>query len=104
MVSLSFCVMSEEMGHNIFLMMQEAFDGHPPLCIRAGYDGSVIFAQTKEGDLQLPPARLEGSNFTNVSHVYADPGLRADMSTADWQRAGGGRRTADISALWPFAR
>lgn len=83
-VSLSFCLISEEMGRKIFLMMQEAFEGHAPVCIRAGYDGSVIFAQTKEGDLQLPPALLEGSNFTDVSREYADPGLRADMSTDDW--------------------
>ena len=84
MVSLSFCVLSEEIGRKIFIMMQEAFDGHPPVCIRAGYDGSVIFAQTKEGDLQLAPALLEGSNFTDVSRVYADPALRADVSTDDW--------------------
>lgn len=46
LISLSFCMMSKEIGRKIFLMMQEAFDGRPPVCIRAGYDNSVVFLQS----------------------------------------------------------
>ena len=47
-VSLSFAVLSK-LGRKIYLMMQQAFDGHPPVCVYARYDGSVIFLQSKDG-------------------------------------------------------
>jgi hypothetical protein len=49
MVSLSFAVLSKELGRKIYLMMQEAFDGHAPICVYAHYDGSVIFLRRRTG-------------------------------------------------------
>jgi spermidine synthase len=82
-VSLSFCVLSPENGRKIYLMMQEAF-GVPPVCVWAKYDGSVIFAQSKRGDLKLDPKLLNGTEFEDRTAVYADPSILADVSTDDW--------------------
>ncbi len=83
-VSLSFAVMSDEIGRKIYLMMEEAFDGHPPVSIYARYDGSVIFAQSKGGDLRPDAALLTGPDFEDRTTHYADASIRADISTDDW--------------------
>ncbi len=85
-VSLSFCVLSPEIGRKIYLMMQEAFGGKPPVCINSGVDGSVIFAQSRNGDLRVDPSILDGKDkdFEDASPLYADPKIHADISTDDW--------------------
>lgn len=83
-LSLSFSVISAELGRKIYLMLQDAFDGRLPLCIRAGYDGSVIFLEAKDRDLVIPPALLHETGFQELTSFYADPTLRADVSTDDW--------------------
>lgn len=83
-LSLSFSVLSPEMGRKIFLMMQQAFDGVPPLCIRAGYDGAVIFLQRKGTPLEPPRDLLTDAGFADATSEYADPRLQADVSTDDW--------------------
>src|SRR6266404_1333998 len=37
-MSLSFSMMTPRMGRKLYLMMQQAFDGHAPVCVTAGYD------------------------------------------------------------------
>ena len=83
-LSLSFSVISDELGRKIYLMMQEAFDGRPPVCVRAGYDGSVIFLEARDRDLVLPGGLLQETGFLDQSSFYANPALRADVSTDDW--------------------
>ena len=83
-VSLSFAVISKELGRKIYLMMQQAFDGRPPICVYARYDGSVIFLQSKGGTLKAPADELERAGFGDISSVFADPALQADVSTDDW--------------------
>ncbi len=99
-VSLSFCVLAPEMGRKIYLMMQEAFDGQPPVCIWARYDESVIFAQSQRGDLRLDPALLRGSDFEDRSGRYADPRLKTDVSTDDWPFFYMPRRIYPVSYVW----
>jgi len=41
-LSLSFAVINDALGTKIYRMMQEAFDGKPPFCIYAEYDGSYL--------------------------------------------------------------
>jgi hypothetical protein len=85
LLSLSFAVVSKEIGRKIYLMMTEAFDGRPPLCLRGAYDGSVIFLQRKNGGLTLPASltlnRREG--FWAMER-FEDASVRADVSTDDW--------------------
>ena len=83
-LSLSFSIMSIEMGHKIYLMMQQAFDGHPPVCVLAGYDNSVIFLQSRNGDLQIPADLLSSTGFRDVTVNASNPSIRADISTDDW--------------------
>ena len=83
-VSLSFAILSKELGRKIYLMMEQAFDGHPPVCVYARYDLSVIFLQSKNGDLEVPEDLLARTGFADLTSVFADPALQADVSTDDW--------------------
>jgi hypothetical protein len=81
-LSLSFSILSRSLGRKIVLMMQEAFDGQAPVVFRSGYDGSVVFAQSRRGGLVAPPALVAETRFEPVR--FGGPGLRADVSTDDW--------------------
>src|SRR5262249_2002660 len=39
-LALSFTIINESLGRKLYKMMQEAFDGDPPICVQAGYDSS----------------------------------------------------------------
>ena len=83
-ISLSFSIINTELGRKIYLMMQQAFDGHPPVCIKTDYDGSTIFLEAKDKDLSLPNQLLQQTGFHDQTALFADPTLRADVSTDDW--------------------
>jgi len=102
-VSLSFCVVAPEIGRKIYLMMQQAFDGRPPVCIRATYDGSVIFLQSKSGDVKVDPGIFLGTAFTDATGDYANPNLRGDISTDDWPFFYMPQRVYPISYVWMMA-
>jgi hypothetical protein len=42
-ISLSYSVLSPELGRKIYLMLQRVFDGHAPTVVRSGYDEGIIF-------------------------------------------------------------
>ena len=84
LISLSFCVLSDAMGRKIYMMLKEAFDGRPPLCVAAGYNGSVIFLESNDPTWTLPPNLAPQSGFKETTASYANPSLRADVSTDDW--------------------
>jgi len=85
LLSLSFAVVTKEIGRKIYLMMTEAFDGHPPLSLRGAYDGSVIFLQRKDGGVTLPPTlNLDRRQGFWVMERFEDADVRADVSTDDW--------------------
>jgi hypothetical protein len=83
-ISLAFSVLNDQLGRKIFLMLQEAFDGRPPLCIQVGYDGGVVFLESEDHDTSLPPDFLARTGFMDRSSTYANPALHADPSTDDW--------------------
>ena len=83
-LSLSFSMLSDKLGHKIYLMLQQAFDGRPPICIAAGYDQAIIFLESNDPKWTLSPAVLRDSGFADVTARYADPTLHADVSTDDW--------------------
>jgi hypothetical protein len=83
-LSLSFSVLSDALGHKIYLMLRQAFDGRPPICVKAGYDGSIIFLESNDDKWVLPPKLVEDAGFTDQSVFFADPSLHADVSTDDW--------------------
>jgi len=64
--------------------MRAAFDGKDPICIRAPYDGSVLFIQSKNGNLVLPPSLFAGSGLTDVSANFRNSSANVSLSTDDW--------------------
>jgi SAM-dependent methyltransferase len=85
LLSLSFAVVSKEIGRKIYMMMTEAFDGQPPLCLRGAYDGSVIFLQRKNGGAAVPASlTLDRRQGFWVMERFEDALVRADVSTDDW--------------------
>ncbi len=101
-VSLSFSVLTPQLGRKIYLMMQQAFDGRPPVCVTAGYDGAVIFLEAKNQDLTSPSALLQQSGFQDSTSVFADPALQADVGTDDWPFFYMPRRVYPVSYLGMF--
>jgi spermidine synthase len=82
-LSLSFSVLNDQLGKKIYDMLQEAFDGREPTCVRAEYDGSVIFLESNSA---LPNiADLEAqTEFADVTPFYRSSSVEADVSTDDW--------------------
>jgi hypothetical protein len=101
-LSLSFAVINDALGAKIYRMMQQAFDGKPPFCIFADYDSSVIFIQSKNGDLHLPRDVLAASGFAERSEFYRTWNLPVDVSTDDWPFLYMPRRIYPVSYLPMF--
>ena len=84
LMSLSFSVINGPLGRKIYLMMQQAFDGRPPVCVTAGYDGAVIFMESNDKNWTLSPRLLAQTGFEESTARYADSRIAADVSTDDW--------------------
>ena len=102
-LSLSFCVIDPALGTKIFQMMRAAFDGKDPICIRAPYDGSILFVQSKRGDLVLPASLFANSGLTDISASLRNSHARVDVSTDDWPFFYMPRRIYPFSYLGTFA-
>jgi SAM-dependent methyltransferase len=98
-VSLSFSVMNDGLGSKIYKMMTHAFDGRPPICLRAGYDQAIVFLEGKDGAISLPPNLLQETGFEDITALYANPALRSDISTDDWPFFYMPRRVYPVSYL-----
>lgn len=65
-------------------MLRQAFDGRPPVCVVAGYDGSFIFLQSREGALAVDPVLLQSSGLREVGANFARLAVETDFATDDW--------------------
>ena len=83
-LSLSFSVLSDTLGRKIYLMLQQAFDGRPPICVEADVGGSIIFLESNDATWTLPRQLVADAGFADRTAFYADPALHADVSTDDW--------------------
>lgn len=79
-ISLTFAVMSGEMGNKLYLMLQQAFDGKPPLVYFSKYDqGYTFLAGEGIKDTGNHPS------FENVSSKFGvNSAFKTDVSTDDW--------------------
>ena len=102
-LSLSFCVIDPALGTKIFQMMRVAFDGKDPICISAPYDGSILFIQSKHGDLALPPSLFASSGLTDISGSLRNSDAKVSLSTDDWPFFYMPRRIYPFSYLATFA-
>jgi len=83
-LSLSFALISDGLGRKIYLMLQQAFDGRPPVCVKADYDGAVVFLESNDANSTLSLRAVADSGFKDQSAYYANPSLQASVSTDDW--------------------
>jgi len=81
---LSFSLMTDEHASKIYKMLQEAFDGHPPVNVTASGHGATTFMESKNGNLVLPAKLLEETGFQDQSSYFANLKMRVDVSTDDW--------------------
>ncbi|MBM4035548.1 MAG: hypothetical protein FJ291_27720 [Planctomycetes bacterium] len=99
-LALAFCVPSPELGRKIYLMMQESFDGRPPLCLETAlHRDHVVFLQREGRQLEAPAELLKGGTFKDVTARYADSALKVDLSTDDWPFFYMPRRVYPVSYL-----
>ena len=80
-LSISFSLIRPELGHKLYLMLQDAFDGQSPVVYRTGYDEGYTFligGELTERTLDLPPG------FQEVTAEFAGDQARVDKSTDDW--------------------
>ena len=81
-ISLTFSLLHADLGHKLYLMLEEAFDGASPLVYQVGYDGGYTFLA---GDGLQAPATLP-AGLRDVTKEFAGDsgGTRVDKSTDDW--------------------
>jgi hypothetical protein len=102
-LSLSFCVLNQELGAKIFQMMRAAFGGKDPICIRAPYDGSILYIQSKNGDLTVPANVFADNKLMDVSASFRNSDLRdISLSTDDWPFFYMPRRIYPVSYMLTF--
>ncbi len=102
-LSLSFSLINHDLGVKIFQMMRAAFDGKDPICIRAPYDGSTLFIQSKNGDLKMPAGLIGTSGLNDVSADFRNSNTKVSLSTDDWPFFYMPRRVYPTSYLVTFA-
>jgi spermidine synthase len=88
MISLSFIVLSEALGHKIYLMLQEVFDGRSPVAVStpsylSASGGTGVTFLISNDPNWVPPAKM-GADIVDLTAKYADPSMQADVSTDDW--------------------
>jgi SAM-dependent methyltransferase len=81
MISLTFSVLSQDLGRKLYYMLQDAFDGQPPLAYQSGYDGGYTFL-AGEGLSQRPPPVT--GELRDITAGLVGDGSYVDRSTDDW--------------------
>jgi spermidine synthase len=80
-MSITFALISPQIGRKLFLMLQEAFDGQSPAVYETGHDGGRTFLI---GDGAARRTWNGPPGLRDVTAVFADNDIRADSSTDDW--------------------
>ncbi|MFH1808814.1 MAG: hypothetical protein ABIJ09_08710 [Pseudomonadota bacterium] len=84
LLSLSFSIMTLELGRKLYLMLNEAFDNCPPRVLRSQKDGGVVFLSAETVAPTVPLGMLVSGSFSDVTEMFADASIQADVSTDDW--------------------
>jgi hypothetical protein len=79
---MAFGLFDKEFGRKLFLMMRQAFDGRSPLVL--GRSGYITFIQGADQTPTIEKGLLQEIGYEDLTHVYADESLRADVPTDDW--------------------
>lgn len=86
LMSLTFNVIAPELGHKIYVMMRDAFDERPPVCVKAKQEdyGAVTFLQGDDWQPSNLETVLAAAGFEDCTARYAQAGGRVDLPTDDW--------------------
>ncbi|MGO9569609.1 MAG: hypothetical protein ACLP5H_18925 [Desulfomonilaceae bacterium] len=79
---LTFAITGADFGHKLYLMMQKAFDGRGPLVLGRG--STVTYVQGRDHTPAVTTKLLKELGYEDLTPVYADESLRADVPTDDW--------------------
>jgi len=98
-LSVALPAASPERGRKFFLMLQEAFGGHPPVVLESALSHWLLFLEQEGKPVAIPPQVLARGEFVDVTAQYADPSVVVDCPTDDWPFAYMLRRTYPFSYL-----
>ncbi|MCH7910551.1 MAG: hypothetical protein IIB38_13165, partial [Candidatus Hydrogenedentes bacterium] len=99
-ISLSFFVLTPELAKKIYGMLEEAFDGRPPVALRSTYNPYFLFLQGKERAISLDQSVLDKAEYVDVSQEMADYPEEIDLATDDWPFFYMPRRVYPYSYVW----
>lgn len=83
-LSLSFFVLTPELAKKIYLTMEEAFDGRPPVVLRSANQGIFVFMQGNDRALTPSADLLASANCVAVTEAIDIPEIVTDVATDDW--------------------
>ena len=99
-LSLSFALITNEIGRKIHHDAEEAFDGRPPLCLsRAVRRLGHLLSEDERRGARCPPDGHPAAGLLECMARFAEPGDAADVSTDDWPFLYMPRRTYPVSYM-----
>jgi len=81
LICLTFAIISADLGRKLYLMLEEAFDGQPPMMYLTRYDQGYTFVIGET--MGLPATPVAGEDIQQSAY-FAQDFLQADVSTDDW--------------------
>ena len=99
-ISLSFFVLTPELAKKIYGMLEEAFDGRPPVALRSTYNPYFLFLQGRDHAVTLDQSVLDEAEYIDVSQEMADYPEEIDLATDDWPFFYMPRRVYPYSYVW----
>ena len=83
-ISLSFFVLTPELAKKIYGMLEEAFDGRPPIALRSSYSPYYLFLQGRDRPVSLEHSVIEAAEYIDVTQEMAEFPEEIDLATDDW--------------------
>lgn len=83
-LSLSFFVLSPELGEKIFVMLRDAFGGRAPVCLKSTYSQFYTYLASNGAPINMPRAVLDEAEFENITDQMNQKASPVDPSTDDW--------------------
>lgn len=102
-LSLSFFVLSAELGEKIFRMLTEAFDGREPVVLQADYSYTIMYLHSESGEVTVSAEDMAEAHFFDVTEHMRRSDLKTEASTDDWPFLYMPRRVLPYSYLGMFA-
>jgi spermidine synthase len=83
-LSLSFFVLTPELGKKIYSMLEEAFDGQAPIILQSTYNNYYLFFESNDGLPKIAPEVLTSAEYDDISAQVAADVSDITNATDDW--------------------